>query len=139
MQSTGLTTLHSFHFYLSKATFGRHYRSDSIEEQAENYTITFYRHWYLSKLSLECMIMCHLVCVGLYCAARDSVRQSIGQANARDEYSKEQIDNSLVMCCCEVKGGSIFRWERFEHVQIPLSVWWWPLLQEKDFNKWLCM
>ena len=51
------------------------------------------------------MIMCHLVCVGLYCAARDSVRQSIGQANARDEYSKEQIDNSLVMCCCEVKGG----------------------------------
>lgn len=37
------------------------------------------------------------------------IRQSIGQANARDEYSKDQIDNSSVMCCCEVKGGSIFR------------------------------
>lgn len=27
-----------------KATFGRHYHSDSIEEKAENYTITFYSH-----------------------------------------------------------------------------------------------
>lgn len=45
------------------------------------------------------MIMCHLVCVGLYLLAPEieSVKQSIGQANARDEYSKEQMDNSSVL------------------------------------------
>ena len=42
--STGLTTLHSFLLYLSKATFGRYYHSDSIEEKAEYYTIAFYSH-----------------------------------------------------------------------------------------------